>query len=254
MDTNNNNNNNEICGIDKFEGSFDKEELGVTIILNASINEIRNPEALGLYAYLLARPPSWKLNVKHLCEHFQCGQDRMYRILNLLLEQKFISKKVIREKGKFIKNHYRVHLSRFSPHPENPEMDNPGTYKTKKILNKEKDLKPSVDSSKSTEKDYKENRLFMLFYKNYPNKQKPVLAYRAFLKLKPDEDFTQMLVDDLNLRMNNNWIGRDRSKIPFPATYLNGREWEGDIYPNEKSTNTKSTKYKSWDEIVGDYA
>jgi hypothetical protein len=114
-------------------------------------------------------------------------------------------------------------------------------------------LKPIVDSSNTT-KDYKQDSLFMEFYKNYPNKQKPVIAHKAFLKHKPDADFVAMLVQDLESRIANNWKGRDKSKIPFPATYLNGREWEGEIHLNQVSTNRPSTKYKSWDEIVGDVA
>lgn len=256
--TTNNNNNSHSYGIDKFEGSFDKEELGVTIIPNKSINEIRNPESLGMYIYLLARPKGWKLNVEHLADHFQCGDDKIYRILNYLLDEKFICKTVIRDKGKFIKHHYRVHLSRFSPLPEKPELVQPelantDTYKTKKLTNKDLINKPSVDSTNTT-KDYKEDLLFMEFYKNYPNKQKPAIAHKAFLKHKPDADFVAMLITDLLGRIEGNWKGRDKSKIPFPATYLNSREWEGEIYQStdlNKSTNRPATKYRTMDEIIG---
>lgn len=259
--TANNNNNSHTYGIDKFEGSFDKEELGVTIIPNKSINEIRNPESLGMYIYLLARPTGWKLNVEQLADHFQCGDDKIYRMLNYLLAENFICKTVKREKGKFVKHHYRVHLSRFSPLPEKPELVEPelantDAYKTKKLTNKDLINKPNVDSANTTKKpkEYKFDELFMAFYQNYPNKQKPLIAYKAFLKLAPTEELVLMLVQDVVNRVNNNWKGRDKSKIPFPATYLNGREWEGEIYANEISTNRQSTKYKSWDEIVGDVA
>lgn len=252
----NNNNNSDIYGIEKFEGTFEKEELGVTIILNASINEIRNPEALGLYVYLLARPPGWKLNIKHLAEHFECGVDKMYRILNYLLDNKFISKRVIREKGRFMNHHYRVHLSRFEPLVENPIMENKGTYKAKNIKSKEYIKTLSVDSANTTKatKEYKNNFLFMEFYKHYPNKQKPAIAYKAFLKHKPTAEFVTRIVMDVLARIECNWKYRDKSKIPFPATYLNGREWEGEIFTPAKSTTPKSTKYRTMDEIIsGDF-
>jgi hypothetical protein len=258
--TDDNNNKSKEYGIDKFEGSFDKEELGVTIIPNQSINEITNPESLGLYIYLLARPKKWQLNVKHLSDHFKCGEDKMYGMLNYLLQEKFISKTIIRNKGKFVKHHYRVHLSRFEPLPEKPDVvqpdvENPDTYKTKNLPSKEVILKPYVDSKSTAKpKEYKEDLLFMEFYKLYPNKQKPTIAYKAFLKHMPTPEFVAMLITDLMERIEGNWKGRDKSKIPFPATYLNGREWEGEIYDNVVSTVKKSTKYKTWDEIVGDVA
>jgi hypothetical protein len=293
MNDNNNNNNNSIYGIDKFEGSFDKEELGVTIIPNTSINDIRNLDSLGLYIYLLARPPGWKLNVKQLKEHFECGKEKIYKNLKWLLSNGFITCSVPRTKGRFDKPHYRVHLNPkkpvdlvdlvasqpvvdlvdlvdlnrenpyvmgVSPYPEKPDAVKRDTYKTYNITNK--DLKtPYVDSANTTKEinksttkfhEYKDNSLFMKFYGVYPNKQKPILAYKAFLKHKPTELFVMMLVDDIIKRIDNNWKGRHKNKIPFPATYLNSREWEGEIYTNIESTTRKSMKYKTMDEIIGD--
>lgn len=129
-------------------------------------------------------------------------------------------------------------------------------YKRSNI--KEDIIKPLVDSSNSTEvvsinivKDnYQNDSLFRKFYDNYPNKQKPLSAYKAFSKLKPTPEFVDMLVVDLNNRKQNNWKGRDKSKIPHPATYLNAKEWEGEIY----STNQKKEsgrKFYTFDEMVG---
>lgn len=287
--TYNNNNNSQSYGIDKFEGSFDKEESGVTITLNSSINEIRNLEASGLYTYLLSRPRGWKLNVKHLKDHFQCGKEKMYNALNWLLQEGFITCSQNREKGKFAKPHYRVHLTPkkrvdlnlvdfpknpvdladfdnlgrtntgLSPYPALPDTVSPDTvkqdaYKTKILTNKDLNKKPIVDSSKSTKKvkEYKDDDLFMTFYDIYPNKQKPVVAHKAFCKLNPTKEFVLMLVKDVLSRINNNWKEREKSKIPFPASYLNSREWEGEIYKSNELTKRQSTKYKSWDEIIGD--
>jgi len=273
------NNNNNAHGIEKFEGTFDKEEFGVTIIVNQSIASIRNMESLAIYSYLLTRPKSWKLNVKHLATHFQCNKDKIYKGLNHLLDEKLITCTRRKENGQFTTSHYTVHLSRFSEsrnlvdfgidQPETrastelspcleipdmviPDMVIPDAYKTKKLKNKESIENLYVDSSKSTEKvSYKHDALFMYFYNRYPNKQKPQVAYKAFLKLKPDNEFTQMLCIDVTNRINNNWKGRDKSKIPFPATYLNGREWEGEIYENTQPSNNQ-TKIKTWGEITND--
>jgi hypothetical protein len=88
---------------------------------------------------------------------------------------------------------------------------------------------------------YKDDELFMSFYKNYPNKQKPVLAHKEFLKHRPSESFVKMVANDIAKRMQNNWHGRDKSKIPHPATYLRNCEWEGEIYAPQLKTVTKST-------------
>ena len=84
-------------------------------------------------------------------------------------------------------------------------------------------LKPLVDLTSTR---YVDDALFMQFYSIYPNKQKPEIARKAFYKHKPDQEFVDMLYNDVGLRMANNWKNRHKNKIPFPATYLNGKEWE----------------------------
>lgn len=267
-----NNNTCQHSSIEKFEGTFDKEEFGVVIVPIKTINEIRNPEALGIYVYLLGRPKNWKLSVKQLMAHFECGRDKIRKILNFLLKESFITCIINKQKGRFIKPHYRVHLSRFSrfsekdnsvdfkidqpethastessPEPENPAPENTDTYITYNINNIEKDIKNTYVDFKKSPKEYKCDSLFMKFYECYPNKQKPRVAYKAFLKHQPTPEFVSMVCSDVNKRMENNWKGRDKNKIPHPATYLNHHEWESEIYA---PSNEKSTKYKSWDEII----
>jgi hypothetical protein len=139
-----------------------------------------------------------------------------------------------------------------------PPSDPTITLYSSNNINSKDIIKPLVDSSNSTEvisinivKDnYQNDSLFRKFYDNYPNKQKPLSAYKAFSKLKPTPEFVDMLVVDLNNRKQNNWKGRDKSKIPHPATYLNAKEWEGEIY----STNQKKEsgrKFYTFDEMVG---
>jgi hypothetical protein len=90
-----------------------------------------------------------------------------------------------------------------------------------------KNNKTLVDFKKST--SYRDDELFMQFYTIYPNRQKPEPARKAFYKHKPTKEFVEMLVKDVELRKKNNWFGRDKTKIPHPATYLNAKEWEGEI-------------------------
>lgn len=129
-------------GIDKFDGSFEKEESGVTIFINQTVNLIKDLDAGGLYMYLLCRPPTWKLNIKHLTDLFDCGKNKIYRILDILISLKLLTRIEIRQKGKFQEYKYRIHLRpktdqkvQVLPVPQKPEAAKPDTvfedtYKT----------------------------------------------------------------------------------------------------------------------------
>lgn len=133
---------NDLSGIDKFDGSFDKEESGCTIFINETVNLIKDLDAGGLYMYLLCRPPSWRVNIKHLTTIFKCGKNKVYRLIDLLISLKLLSRTEIREKGKFKEYRYRIHLRPVSkqiaqspPVPQKPEAAKPDTvnedtYKT----------------------------------------------------------------------------------------------------------------------------
>lgn len=108
-----------------------------------------------------------------------------------------------------------------------------------KNISKEDNNKTLVDSRKSTDDD-KRYSFFHAFYKHYPNKQKPAVAYKAFCKHEISDDFVSMLIEDVNKRKETVWKGRHKSKIPHPATYLNSREWEGELYEAEKESKNES--------------
>jgi predicted transcriptional regulator len=142
--------------IEKFTGSFSKEDGGCTIIVNSTINSIPDAFSCGLYTYLLCRPDNWKLNPKQLAEHYSCDKKTIYKSLTILQVIGLLTREDLREKGKFVKFHYVVHLHKkdiskpektqlnkgFSPVPVLPEMVKPemvkrNAYKTKNIKNKE---------------------------------------------------------------------------------------------------------------------
>lgn len=113
-------------------------------------------------------------------------------------------------------------------------------------------IKPLVDFQSTS--SYKDDSLFMMFYSIYPNKQKPEVARKAFYKHKPTQEFVSMLCVDVYKRVENNWKNRHKNKIPFPATYLNSKEWEGEIVEPEtmESRFKPKTKYKTFAEISGE--
>ena len=135
--------------IEKFTGTFSKQAGGCSIVINQTINSITNMDALGLYTYLICRPDNWILNPKHLANHFDCGRDKLYKCLDILISKGVLKRTEVRDKGRFCQFHYEVllqsNIEQFvhePPLPEKPDTDkpdteNPHTYKTKKVLNKE---------------------------------------------------------------------------------------------------------------------
>lgn len=235
MTSTNDNNTSKQYGIEKFEGTFDKEELGVTIIPNKSINDIKNIQALGLYVFLLARPSGWKLNIRHLKEHFGIGRDKIRELLDYLLNEKYISCTLKREKGRFSKPHYRVHLHSLknqetvaeldvSPEPENPSPVIPApvdqyTYKTKNIENKEYKKTPIVPKGDEVG--------FESFWKLYPTKKGKKQCEDKWRRLKLDDQAEQIVAALQNQIANDDqW---KRGFIPNPITYINGARWNDEI-------------------------
>lgn len=146
----------KVINIEKFEGSFEKEDSGCTIIVNSSIQLIRNGFAAGLYTYLLCLPNTWELHPQHLAIHYGCNRKTIYNALNLLKDIGLITRQDLREKGRFVKFHYVVHLrpknqtetkksqsdKGISPVPVLPQMVKPevvkrNAYKTNTIQNKD---------------------------------------------------------------------------------------------------------------------
>lgn len=68
--------------------------------------------------------------------------------------------------------------------------------------------------------------LYRTFYNQYPKHEQPYPGFRAFMKLKPTEDLIEKIILDVQKRFKD---AADKQFIPLPATYLNGRHWEGEI-------------------------
>lgn len=130
------------------------------------------------------------------------------------------------------------------------------------LLNLKEEPKNSiVDSSNATSEinfvnpkkskpitDYYKDELFMAFYNAYPKKQKPRVAYKAFLNLKADSSLTSLISNDVQNRLENDDHWQDKKYIPFPATYLNSRQWEGEITSSSQDMQAAKLKIKKANE------
>lgn len=76
-------------------------------------------EARGLLAYLLVKPDDWRINVANLVNQAPGGRDRVYRIINELIEFGYICRDEIRTNGKIAGYDYTVYEE---PRTEKPEQ------------------------------------------------------------------------------------------------------------------------------------
>lgn len=74
---------------------------------------------------------------------------------------------------------------------------------------------------------------FEVFWRIYPRKIAKEDARRAWRKV-PYEIYRDV-VEALDKQINVNWQGKDKTFIPHPATWINGKRWEDDIEPPSNS-------------------
>lgn len=109
--------------VEKFSGQFKNETKGCTVVINSTIQSIKEFDVLGLYVYLCSKPESWQPNAKEIMHHTGYSKDKTYRLINRLLDMGLMTARAIREKGRFLHYEYTIHLHAqgFSSLPENQE-------------------------------------------------------------------------------------------------------------------------------------
>jgi len=252
MNTNDRNTSSQY--IEKFSGDFGKEDHGCSIIINQTMNNIRDLDAAGMYAYLSCRPETWKINAKHLKDHFKCGKDKIYSTLTKLIELGLLTVHHKRNKGKFTKPFYMLHtkpvslsiqqVQEDSPRPEKPDTvepdtENTDTYKTKKLENKE--IKTTTTCIFSDETD---KQLISLRQKHLPPDE------------RSDEEFLKQCKWHVDHGSSQYNLGQRIAGIKKLLT--NGYFETPSSYPKEKTKNAQSESklrnqydmyYNSWVEV-----
>lgn len=70
------------------------------------------------------------------------------------------------------------------------------------------------------------------FWKTYPRHCAKEDARRAWLKLRPSADLLVQIIEAVTKRRTEgDWAGKDLDKLPYPATYLNGKRWNDEFVP-----------------------
>ena len=134
--------------IEKFTGKLEKEDSGFTMMLNDTIQNITNIDALAIYSYLSTKPSGWHINTVEISKHFNIGRDKTRKAFSYLTQMGLLIPTENRHLGKIIDKSYRLKLriqkpgpeNQFlatthasPPGPENPGLVNQGPYKTKNI-------------------------------------------------------------------------------------------------------------------------
>lgn len=92
--------------------------------------------------------------------------------------------------------------------------------------------------------NYKKDERFMRFYSEYPKKEDPKDAYKAFKSIIGNDDaLLDQIITDIQLRKQKHSKWQDRQYIKYPAVYLRKGEYLGEIF-NANEENQEKEKLK----------
>ena len=119
------------------------------------------------------------------------------------------------------------------------------------------DPKPDNNQPKSPLSQTQQER-FSRFWAAYPKKVSKGQAIKAWQKLKPSDDLTDIIISGINrAKQHDDRFIRDGGRfIPNPATWLNGCEWENeyaDTHPSGSGgflRNGREDIYTDWSEEI----
>jgi hypothetical protein len=93
-----------------------------------------------------------------------------------------------------------------------------------------------IPISTETTKEYSDD--FLKFWKAYPKKTDKAMAWKAFKKLKMNDEFLATLIKAVNQQELHS---RDIQFVPHASTWLNKKRWEDEI----KSTSSTNEWWKN---------
>jgi Helix-turn-helix domain len=103
-------------------------------------------------------------------------------------------------------------------------------------------IKQTIEQTKRVSKHAREKLQngFDDFWVAYPKKKSKDDALKAYLKINPDEQLQQKIIDAVILAttQDQDWLKDNGQYVPFPATYLNGKRWEDEITQKSPKTAT----------------
>lgn len=240
-----------------------KESSNFTVLPNKVLQNLKNPDALGLWCYLASLPPLFQFYKDSLRKHFTIGREKLDKLLAILKDSNLIKIQVVRgECGKFLNWELQVlngdlFSSNFDEIQENindnnnliqntgfqysgsisPEYGLPVTGFSTPIntININTIQNQKLFCSSRDERD----SLFETFYSSYPRHQGRTQAMKAWKKLKC-EPIGEKIIEHVKARIAGEWAGKEKQFIPLPASFLNSKRWEDEL--EEGSTHAENQR------------
>ncbi len=197
-----------------------------TVTPNALANDANvSAEGLGVMLYLLSKPDDWVVVMGDLRKRFNCGRDKMRRVVKELEKAGYLMRVENKEKGRFAKVDYDVYPSPQSENPqpltENPSPVNPSPENPS--LNKERTL-PKTDSTKTADGGH-----FDDFWKVVPKKVGKGAARVAYAKALKKADHNT--IGRAMYRYFKQAETQDQKYVVHPARWLNEERWTDEPPP-----------------------
>lgn len=115
-------------------------------------------------------------------------------------------------------------------------------------INKQNKTKQNKTNTPSKSPSTGDEGGFDRFWAEYPRKQQKEEARKAFIKIKADEGLLSKMINALKQqKQDSNWTKDNGKYIPYPATWLNGKRWEDELY----APSHAEKEYKDFDEVFG---
>ena len=216
-----------------------------TVIPNDILTDRDIPaDALGLFVYVLSKPDNWEIRATHLCNRFNCGKDRVYRMLKDLRECGYVDfERSADGSTSWIVSETRATAPYADnpdkgkkPHPEKPDLEKPDLGFPDGIVSTERAV--NTETTSKTEKPYRSTAsLFDRWWDAYPKKVGKKTA-RAIWQRRKLDTIADTITQDTVTRsaVCAKWA---EGYIPNPTTYLNGDRWEDEIEPTRsRETHT----------------
>jgi len=103
-------------------------------------------------------------------------------------------------------------------------------------------IKQTIEQTKRVSKHAREKLQngFNAFWVAYPKKKSKDDALKAWLKINPDEQLQQTIIDAVVLAttQDQDWLKDNGQYVPHPSTYLNRKRWEDEITQKSPKTAT----------------
>ena len=154
--------------------------------------------------------------------------------------------KTVPKSEKSLQNDVPIHTPILRPQMEQSDLGN-----IKTLPDPEPPLKRDSEASQRVRKrqttlrgEQLEN--FNRFWSAYPKKRSVAKAEKAWLKLNPDEETVEAILDDIEYKKEHysKWLKDGGEYIEHPATYLNSQNWRDEIDTDDM---TSECQYKPWE-------